>query len=188
MESELNFKLTTWSRHGKKYFHFTTQGEEGKHAYHTPIEIKVNAVLTPFQQYIKHQITASAFLTACTFIALLWASIPSFSDWYNAFINSPIGFHVANFHISNSLRFWVNNSLLALFFFFIGLEIKRELLVGDLAPKNTVFVIFAAAGGMLVLTALYWLINFNQSTQFSWAIPMATDTDTTFALGILSFF
>ncbi len=163
------------------------EGEEDQHAYHTQIEQIVRAALTPFQTFINYQATASIFLLLCTITALAWASIPAISGLYQEFIGTSIGFHISHFFFEESLRFWVNDVLLALFFFFVGLEIKREFLVGELSNyKSAIFVLFAALGGMIIPAGLYFLININSTTQFAWGIPMATDT--AFALGILSFF
>lgn len=162
-------------------------GEEEKHAYHTPMEQKINAALTPFQEYINSQVTASIFLFICTITALVWASVPSISSTYEHFVNMSLGFHVASFTVAKPLIFWVNDILLALFFFFVGLEIKREFLVGELTDrKKSTYVLFAATGGMLLPASIYFLINSSTPTDVAWGIPMATDT--AFALGILSCF
>ena len=163
------------------------EGEEDKHAYHTSIEKRVTAALTPFQEYIKRQATASILLLVCTIAALIWASMPIISPFYHTFINASLGFYISHFEFGESLRFWVNDVLLALFFFFVGLEIKREFLVGELTNRRrALFVLFSALGGMIVPALIYYFINFNSPTQFAWGIPMATDT--AFALGILSCF
>ncbi len=163
------------------------KGEQDEHAYHTSMEKKVRAALTPFQEYINNQATASIFLFLCTITALAWASIPTISGLYQKFVNTSLGFHLSHFVFEKSLRFWINDVLLALFFFFVGLEIKREFLVGELTNhKRAIFVLFAGLGGMVIPAGLYLLINMNSTTQFAWGIPMATDT--AFALGILSCF
>jgi len=169
-----------------KLFH-SPQGEDDQHAYHTSLEETLRHALTPFQEHIKNQTTASILLFICTFAALVWAGLPALKTNYSAFVNSPIGFHISSFFFEKSLRFWVNDVLLAFFFFFVGLEIKRELLVGELTDrKQALFVIIAALGGMLLPAGIYFLINLHSSTQSGWGIPMATDT--AFALGILNCF
>lgn len=96
------------------------KGEDNEHAYHTPLEHKVKALLTPFQEYINSQATASIFLFTCTLIALIWASIPAISTWYTHFVTASIGFHISDLMMARPLRFWVNDVLLTLFFFFGG--------------------------------------------------------------------
>lgn len=168
-------------------FFNSPNGEDDQCAYHTPIETKVRAVLTPFQEFIKGQTAASIFLLLCTIIALTWASIPTLAPYYHSFTNIPIGLKVAHFNFEKPLHFWVNDIFLVLFFFFVGLEIKREFLVGELTQhKKAAFIIFSAIGGILLPALLYYAINFQKPTQFAWGIPTATDT--AFALGILSCF
>lgn len=169
-----------------KLFH-PPGGEEEKHAYHTLFEKKFTDTLSPFQQYIKTQTTASILLFLCTLVALFWASLPAIANWYSKFINIHIGAYIANLAIKGPLQFWVNDVLLTLFFFFVGLEIKREFLVGGLTDrKRAILVLFAAIGGMLLPTSIYLIFNTNTPTEQGWGIPMATDT--AFALGILSCF
>lgn len=163
------------------------EGEEDKHAYHTPIEDKLQDAVTPFQEYINKQIIASFFLFFCTITALVWASMPTLATYYDAFIDAPFGFFLSNFSFSTSLHFLVNDVLLTFFFFFVGLEIKREFLVGELTNyRSAAFVVMAALGGMIVPSTLYFIINYDTPTQLGWGIPMATDT--AFALGILNCF
>ncbi len=163
------------------------QGEDDKHAYHTPLETKVKEILSPFQEYIASQITASFLLLVCTIIAIVWASLPNLSQWYTALTQLALGLHLGSIHLVMPLKFWVNDVLLTLFFFFVGLEIKREFLVGELTnPKQAVYVIVAAIGGMSIPPLIYLLFNHDTSTVSGWGIPMATDT--AFALGIMSCF
>ncbi|PIZ04223.1 MAG: Na+/H+ antiporter NhaA [Gammaproteobacteria bacterium CG_4_10_14_0_8_um_filter_38_16] len=169
-----------------KIFH-SGKGEDDEHAYHTPLEHKVKGLIAPFQEFINSQATASVFLLLCTLAALIWASIPVIATWYTNFVTTSIGFHISDLMISKPLRFWVNDGLITLFFFFIGLEIKWELLVGELTDhKRAVFILFAAIGGMLTPATIYFVFHVGSQNQSGWAIPMATDT--AFALGILSCF
>lgn len=173
--------MTNWN-----LFH-APEGEESTHAYHTPLERRVDTILTPFQTYISHQVVASLLLGLATLTALCWASFEPLSASYHAFTKTLIGFHIADITITESLKFFVNDILLTLFFFFVGLEIKREVLVGELTDiKLAAYVIIVALGGMLLPASLYWLVNIGHSTQQGWAIPMATDT--AFALGLLACF
>jgi NhaA family Na+:H+ antiporter len=171
----------------KKRLFTPPEGEENLHKYHTEVEKKVTSVLSPFQEYIKGQSTAGLLLLTCTIVALVWASVPSISSWYYSFTNISLGINIGNFHFQQPLKLWVNDFLLALFFFYVGLEIKREFLVGELNNrKSAMFVIVAATGGMVIPAAFYILANLGTDTYNGWGIPMATDT--AFALGILSLF
>lgn len=153
----------------------------------SPFESKVDRVLTPFQEYINSQAASSLLLLLSTVVALLWASIPQFAASYEAFTHLPIGFSVASFTFVKPLHFWVNEFLLSFFFFLVGLEIKREFLVGELrSPQKSLFIIFGAIGGMLIPAAIYLFFNYGTPSQHGWGIPMATDI--AFALGILACF
>ena len=169
-----------------KIFH-SGKGEDNKHAYQTSLEHKVKELLTPFHEFINSQVTASIFLFICTVVALIWASIPAISTWYTSFVTVSIGLHISSLMMSRPLRFLVNDGLLTLFFFYIGLEIKREFLIGELTDlKKALFILFSAIGGMLIPASIYFVFNAGTQNQLGWGIPMATDT--AFALGILSCF
>ncbi len=171
----------------KKKLFLPPEGEQNEHAYQTPLEQKVNELLTPFNEYISYQATASILLLICTVTALTWASMPSISSIYSTFVSLPVGIYIDKLIFDKPLQFWVNDILLTLFFFFVGLEIKREFLVGQLTNrKYAIFVTAAAIGGMIVPSTIYFLLNKNSATQIGWGIPMATDT--AFALGILTCF
>lgn len=155
--------------------------------YQTSLEQKVNNVLSPFQDFIGTQVAASLFLLTCTLLAILWASIPSISSYYTELVSAKLGISLSSFQYVKSLRFWVNDVLLTLFFFFVGLEIKRELLVGELNHSKTrVAVIITSLGGMLVPSLLFYAINHHATSAKGWGIPMATDT--AFALGVAACF
>jgi NhaA family Na+:H+ antiporter len=120
-------------------------------------------------------------------VALIWATVPSIQGLYEHFVTARIGFHIHNFTFSEPLRFWVNDFLLTLFFFFVGMEIKREFLVGGLAGyKKAAFVLFAALGGVVVPAFVYSIFNAGTPERVGWGVPIATDT--AFALGILMCF
>ena len=115
-------------------------------------------------------------LIACTIISLLLAN-SSISESYLNFWH----FHFAGLSTEN----WINEGLMAVFFFLIGLELKREILVGELANlKNAMLPVFAAVGGMIIPAGIYAIFNYGTITQFGAGIPMATDI--AFAIGILS--
>jgi NhaA family Na+:H+ antiporter len=119
-------------------------------------------------------------------IALIWANSGFYDFYHHLWHEIKVGFKFGDFKIESSIQHWINDGLMALFFFTIGLEIKREVLAGELSSlKKASLPIFAAIGGMLVPAAIYAIINFNDPVHIrGWGIPMATDI--AFALGLLS--
>ena len=142
------------------------------------------SVVSPFQDFIHEQKTTSILLLLSTLIALIIANSP-LADAYQALIETRFGFVLGDKDYSMSLHHWINDGLMALFFFILGLEMKRELLVGELRDAARAIPVFAAAvGGMLVPALLFYAINHDGGAAHGWAIPMATDT--AFAIGILA--
>ena len=148
------------------------------------LEESMESVITPFQKFIHNQITGSIFLIFCTAIALFIANSP-LADDYETFIEIPIGLIFDEWSFKMSVRHWVNDGLMSLFFFMLGLEIKREFLAGELRqPRQFIPVLAAALGGMLIPAAIFSIFNTDLITSHGWGIPMATDT--AFAVGILA--
>ena len=140
--------------------------------------------LTPFQKFIKIEGFSGILLLSSTVIALIWAN-SSFGDSYNALWNYKIGISSESFELKKPLILWINDGLMAIFFFLIGLEIKREVLIGELnSLKKLAFPLFGALGGVLIPVALYMLLNENPDTFKGWGIPMATDI--AFSLAVLN--
>jgi len=144
----------------------------------------VERVLRPFQQFIATEAASGIVLLASTALALLLANSPLASAYHHA-LEIPIAVGMRPFTLALTLHEWVNDALMAIFFFLVGLEMKRELLVGDLATRRSATLPVAAAlGGMLAPAAIYLLINRGGSGSRGWGIPMATDI--AFALGVLA--
>ncbi|MBI9041930.1 Na+/H+ antiporter NhaA [Lutibacter sp.] len=140
-------------------------------------------VLTPVQKFIKIESFSGILLLAATIIALLWANSP-WGESYRALWQYKIGFTSGSFELNKPLILWVNDGLMAIFFFLIGLEIKREFLIGELnSLKKLAFPLFGALGGMLAPVLLFYMLNQNPETIKGWGIPMATDI--AFALAVL---
>ncbi len=138
----------------------------------------------PFSNFIRAQTTSSLFLLVATIAALWWAN-SAYSSTYLDLIHKPIGLFVGDFELKASLKHVINDGLMVIFFFLLGLEIKREVLAGDLArPDNRRMLIFCAVGGMVFPAVIYSLFNWSLDSQIGWGIPMATDT--AFALGVLT--
>jgi len=157
-------------------------GVKGK-VYHAPWEKSFDKVVTPLEEFIHNESTSGLLLMACALLALIAAN-SAFADSYQHFIHTPIGVSVGGWALEKSLQHWVNDGLMALFFFVVGLELKREILVGELSdPKQAALPIIAAIGGMVIPALLYFAINYGGEGEKGWGIPMATDI--AFAIGVL---
>ncbi|MFT5397090.1 MAG: NhaA family Na+:H+ antiporter [Gammaproteobacteria bacterium] len=138
----------------------------------------------PFSSFIRAQTTSSLFLLLSTIVALWWAN-SAYSSAYLNLVHTPIGIFLGDFELRASLKHIINDGFMVIFFFLLGLEIKREVLAGDLAqPENRRMLIFCAVGGMVCPAVIYSLFNWSLESQVGWGIPMATDT--AFALGVLT--
>ena len=140
--------------------------------------------LAPFLRFSQVEASGGLVLMACTVVALVWANSP-LSASYFALWDTPVAVSFGPAGLSKTLSHWINDGLMAVFFFMVGLEIKREILVGELnSPGQAVLPVVAALGGMLVPALLFALLNQGGAAQAGWGIPMATDI--AFALGVLS--
>lgn len=140
--------------------------------------------LTPFQKFVKIESFSGILLMLATVLALIWANSP-YGDVYREIWQYEIGIVTESFEFKKPLILWINDGLMAIFFFLIGLEIKRELLIGELnSPKKIAFPLVGAIGGMLVPVVFFLLLNQNPNTFKGWGIPMATDI--AFSLAILN--
>ena len=140
----------------------------------------------PFQMFLDHKLAGAGLLLAATIIALIWANSPYF-PYYDQWLHTYATIGIGDFQLSKSISHWINDGLMGVFFFVVGLEIKREFLAGELAsPRQAALPIFGAMGGMLVPAAIYFAINPDGDGMLGWGIPMATDI--AFALGILALF
>lgn len=136
------------------------------------------------QSFLESQTSGGLVLLICTVIALVVANVPALQHLQELW-HIEAGFSIGNFKIEMSLMHWINDALMAVFFFVVGLEIKREMLVGELSSvKKATLPIFAALGGMLVPAAIYAIFNHGTPTSNGWGIPMATDI--AFAVGVIS--
>ena len=150
---------------------------------HDPAPL-IERVLGPFQRFAATSAAGGLVLLACTAVALAWANSP-WADGYHHLWETPVTVGAPGFGLTLSLHAWVNDALMAVFFFLVGLEIKREVLVGELATRRSATLPVAAAlGGMAAPALLYTALNAGGPGAGGWGIPMATDI--AFALGILA--
>ncbi|MBL3601511.1 MAG: Na+/H+ antiporter NhaA [gamma proteobacterium endosymbiont of Lamellibrachia anaximandri] len=149
-----------------------------------PWEKAFDRVLTPLEEFIHRQTTSGVLLMLCAVVALYVAN-SQWNEAYRHLLELPFTIGMPGFQLSKSLHHWINDGLMAMFFFVVGLELKREILVGELAdPKQAVLPIVAAIGGMLVPVFFYISFNPEGHTLNGWGVPMATDI--AFALGALA--
>lgn len=140
-------------------------------------------LLTPIQKFVEIESFSGILLMAATVVALIWAN-SAYGSTYEEFWQYKFGLSTPAFELKKPLILWVNDGLMAIFFFLIGLEIKREFLVGELnSAKKIAFPLVGAIGGMSVPVLLYFFLNQNPATNAGWGIPMATDI--AFSLAIL---
>jgi Na+:H+ antiporter, NhaA family len=150
----------------------------------TRLEKGFDSISWEFNDFIRDQKTSNALLVIATLLALYFAN----SQWhtiYFDFNSSLSGFHIGHWKFSMTNQEWINNGLMSLFFYLIGLEIKRELLVGELSSFRTnITIVAAAVGGMIFPALIYYFFNSGEVGARGWGIPMATDT--AFAVGVLA--
>lgn len=152
--------------------------------YIAPWENAFARVLTPLDEFIHRQTTSGVLLMLCAIAALVIAN-SHWNETYHHLLEMQFTIGTEGFQLSKSLHHWINDGLMALFFFVIGLELKRELLAGELAdPRQAMLPIIAAVGGMVVPVFIYISINPGGHTFNGWGVPMATDI--AFALGALA--
>jgi NhaA family Na+:H+ antiporter len=144
----------------------------------------ISQIITPFLRFAKLEASGAILLLISTMIALAWANSP-WADLYHHIWQMPVVVGLGAYSMSESLSHWISDGLMAIFFFFVGLEIKREVLVGELSSfKQAAFPFAAALGGALVPALLFTLVNRSTEAQRGWGVPMATDI--AFTLGALA--
>jgi NhaA family Na+:H+ antiporter len=141
-------------------------------------------VFAPFRNFAQTEASGGILLFLATLVALVWAN----SAWSNQYFDlwhTTMTVQIGDYGLSKTLNHWINDGLMAIFFFVVGLEIKREMLVGELAsPRNALLPIAAAVGGATVPALIYLTLNAGGDNMRGWGVPMATDI--AFALGVLA--
>ncbi len=150
----------------------------------SPVQVVSKIMQTSAFQYFFNKISQAGFLLlGSAIIALIWSNIDG--EGYSHFWHQELAVTFAGVTLNHSLVHWINDGLMTIFFFTVGLEIKRELLVGGLSdPKRAALPVAAAIGGMVVPALIYYYFNQGTDTLSGWGIPMATDI--AFSLAVLS--
>jgi len=144
----------------------------------------IDSILAPFVRFARLEAAGGILLLATTVIALVWANSP-WEASYHALWHTPLSIAFAQHALAQDLHHWINDGLMCIFFFFVGLEIKREILSGELSSlKRAAFPFAAALGGVVVPALIYVVLNRGSEATNGWAIPMATDI--AFALGVMA--
>ena len=138
------------------------------------------------QRFFNNEASGGIILIIAAALAMLLANMGVTRDLYHAFLATPVELRVGILEINKNMLLWINDALMAVFFLLVGLEVKRELVVGSLASRQrAAFPAIAALGGMVVPALIYLAFNFQDSiARDGWAIPAATDI--AFALGVLA--
>jgi NhaA family Na+:H+ antiporter len=141
-------------------------------------------ILRPFQEFVQAETAGGLLLVICLLVAFLWANSP-WSASYLSLLETHLTIGGAGLALDHPLHTWINDGLMAIFFLLVGLELKREFLVGELSePRQATLPILAAVGGALCPALIYLLWNAGTAGARGWGIPMATDI--AFALAVLT--
>lgn len=144
----------------------------------------LDRIVAPFQRFASLQTSSGIVLLFCAILAILWANSP-WGETYEQLWSTDMVVGFGEYVLARPLHFWINDGLMVIFFFVVGLEIKREILVGELSsPRQAALPAIAAFGGMLVPAVVYATVNYGTPGIRGWGIPVATDI--AFALGVLA--
>ncbi|MCX2794739.1 Na+/H+ antiporter NhaA [Microbulbifer thermotolerans] len=152
--------------------------------FEAPLENAFGRLVTPFEEFIHRQSSSGILLMLSAVAALLIANSP-LQHAYEHILHMPLSLNIGDWTFSLTVHHWINDGLMAIFFFLVGLELKREFLVGELSDlKQAVLPVLAAVGGMLVPALIYAGLNSGTEAEPGWGIPMATDI--AFAVGCIA--
>jgi len=149
-----------------------------------PLARTFKKALTPLEDFVHQEASSGILLMICAFSAILIANSPLF-PLYDKILHTNVTIGFGDVAMTHSLHHWINDGLMVLFFFVIGLEVKREILIGELSSiRGAILPITAAVGGMIIPALCYYVLNSSGDTAQGWGIPMATDI--AFALGVIA--
>lgn len=148
-----------------------------------PLEPFFGKIISPFERFLKQTTSGGIILMGMTIVTLIVATSP-LGDYYRNYWELEVGINLGLNSLKMSAHAWVNDGLMSLFFLLVGLELKREILVGELASiRNAILPIAGAVGGMIFPALIYYSFNNSGPGMAGWGIPMATDI--AFSVGIL---
>jgi len=148
-----------------------------------PWEKSFKKILNPVEEFVHDEASGGLLLMACAVLAMVMANT-GLATIYEGILHTRLTVNLGEYAVSHTVHHWINDGLMALFFFVVGLEIKREVLVGELADlRQAALPIAAAIGGVVVPALLFFILNRSGDAANGWAIPMATDI--AFAMGVL---
>ncbi|MBF0315207.1 MAG: Na+/H+ antiporter NhaA [Oligoflexia bacterium] len=138
-----------------------------------------------FKQFLQLESSSGILLIVATLMSTVIVNTSAY-EWYQSFFNTMIAIKIGNFNIEKPLLLWINDGFMSIFFFLVGLELKREFMIGELKDKKIAMLpLICAIGGMIVPSVIYYLVNRNDAYALTgWAIPMATDI--ALVLGVLA--
>jgi len=149
-----------------------------------PIHRRVKRILAPVERFLAIQASSGILLMIVAGLALAWANSP-WRGGYEALWHIPFGIRVGAYSFVRDLHFWINDGLMTIFFFVVGLEIRREIHAGELSElRRAALPVAAAVGGMIAPAIIYLSLNIGRPSVVGWAVPVATDI--AFAVGVLA--
>ncbi len=149
-----------------------------------PARLIARRALAPVERFLAIEASSGILLLLAAAAALVWANSP-WRESYVALWHVPLGINLGSFRFERDLHFWINDGLMTIFFFVVGLEIRREIFSGELSElRRAALPLAAALGGMLMPAALYFALNHDRQYAGGWGVPMATDI--AFAVGALT--
>ncbi|MEX1249504.1 MAG: Na+/H+ antiporter NhaA, partial [Acidimicrobiia bacterium] len=158
--------------------------QPGYHTWATSDRLIPKTFVRPFIRFSQVEASSGIVLLVAAIIALIWAN-SAYSEAYFAILDEHLTITIGDFQFDESVLHLINDGLMAIFFFVVGLEIKREMVIGDLRdPRTAALPVMAALGGMMVPALIYLAFNVGTTASQGWGIPMATDI--AFAIGVVA--
>lgn len=163
----------------------TTNPPTGHEVVHSAPSTPIQVITSPFVRFARMGAAGGIVLLASTIAALIWSNSP-WQHSYHALLETKLTIGFGSFVVSENRHHWINDGLMSLFFFLVGLEIKREFLIGELSSlRRAAFPFIAALGGLIVPAIIYISLAGGPHFSRGWAIPISTDI--AFTLGLLTF-